>query len=461
MNMTTLEIIIRFLEAAALGAFVGLEREVIAVQRFNGSSKNHAIFWGLRSFTLMAILWSVSVYLGWILWSQQNMVFFIGWAVFLFIILSYIYSAFKYDFFGVTSELAAIITFLLWAIVMMGELQIAIFLAILLTIMLAYKSHIAPMIDKIWDKEIKNTLKFAVISFIILPLLPDQLYTVRDILVFLPEWKFATVPFLNPYSIWQFVVIMSGVSYVGYILSKIYGVKKGILVSWAIWGIVSSTAATSAMAEKSLQDEWHFYPTIIATVTASTIMFFRIIIIVTAFNPYLLGTLLIPIVAMILTSGLFLWWLWKKSSNHHISSPSGSFESPFRIIPALKFAGLIVLIKFFSSVAISYQDAFAQVIWSESLRNIPMYLISLLSGLADVDAITQDMAEKSALGGAQTLWSLVATVSIVIALITNTTVKIGIAKKFGSPRFGSYVLRIFGSILLVGVLALISVAIFR
>lgn len=68
-------------------------------------------------------------------------------------------------------------------------------------------------------------------------------------------------------------------------------------------------------------------------------------------------------------------------------------------------------------------------------------MISLLSGLADVDAITQDMAEKSALG-AQSLASLTATIAIIIALVTNTAVKIGLAKKFGSPRFGSYVLRV-------------------
>ncbi len=110
------------------------------------------------------------------------------------------------------------------------------------------------------------------------------------------------VPFFNPHSIWQFVVVMSGVSYVGYFLSKIYGSHKGIIFSGAIGGMVSSTAVTSSMAEKSLHEPAHFYPTVIATVTACTIMLFRVVIIVTAFNPYLLGTILLPIVAMIITS---------------------------------------------------------------------------------------------------------------------------------------------------------------
>jgi len=115
------------------------------------------------------------------------MVIFIGTIVFLFILLSYIYSAFHHDLFGVTSELAALVTFLLGAIVMLGEMQIAIFIGVLLTIMMAYKSRIAPWIDKIGSAEVTNTLKFAVIALIILPLLPDQKYALGDIFVFLPR----------------------------------------------------------------------------------------------------------------------------------------------------------------------------------------------------------------------------------------------------------------------------------
>lgn len=374
----------------------------------------------------MSLLGAMSVYLGDIFGSPQNMVIFIGTIVFLFILTSYLYSAFRHDFFGVTSELAALVTFLIGTIVMSGEIQVAIFVGVLLTIMLAYKSQIAPWVDKIGSAEVTNTLKFAVIALIILPLLPDHKYAIGDLLVFLPQGRFVTVQFFNPYSIWQFVVVMSGVSYVGYILSKIYGASKGIIFSGAIGGMVSSTAVTSSMAEESKNETNYLYPTVIATITACTIMLFRIVIIVTAFNPYLLGTLLIPISAMIITSSIVLVGLWRKSKNHDKVTIAGTYESPFQIIPALKFAGLIVLIKLFSTLAVSYQDVFLQIGW---LKNFPVYLISLLSGLTDVDAITQDMAEKSALVG-QGISSLTATVAIIIALVTNTAVKITLAKKF-------------------------------
>lgn len=66
-------------------------------------------------------------------------------------------------------------------------MQVAIFIGVLLTIMLAYKSRIAPWIDKLGSAEVTNTLKFAVIALIILPLLPDHKYAIRDLLVFLPQ----------------------------------------------------------------------------------------------------------------------------------------------------------------------------------------------------------------------------------------------------------------------------------
>jgi uncharacterized membrane protein (DUF4010 family) len=78
---------------------------------------------------------------------------------------------------------------------------------------------------------------------------------------------------------------------------------------------------------------------------------------------------------------------------------------------------------------VSYQDTFSHIAWLQNFRDFPIYLLSFLSGLADVDAITQEMAEKSALVS-QSLTSLTATIAIIIALVTNTAVKIGLAKKF-------------------------------
>ena len=92
------------------------------------------------------------------------------------------------------------------------------------------------------------------------------------------------------------------------------------------------------------------------------------------------------------------------------------------------------------------------------IENLPIYLVSLFSGLADVDAITQEMSELSNESGAQSLTTLISTTAIIIALVTNTAVKIGLAKKFGSKLFGTYVFRMLGAVLLVGVLVLVGIS---
>ena len=211
--MNTMDVIIRLLEAAALGALIGLEREVVSNKLVPDYKNPQVIFGGLRSYTIMALLGAVSVFLGDVLGDTSLMVVFTGSILFLFILFSYVYSAFQKHQFGVTSEFAAVAVFLLGALVMLGEVQVAIFLGIFIAGMLNYKSRIAPLIDKIGENEISTTLKFAVISLIILPLLPDVKYSLYEMLVFLPQNEFTLTPFFNPYGIWFFVVVMSAVSY--------------------------------------------------------------------------------------------------------------------------------------------------------------------------------------------------------------------------------------------------------
>lgn len=95
---------------------------------------------------------------------------------------------------------------------------------------------------------------------------------------------------------------------------------------------------------------------------------------------------------------------------------------------------------------------------SSLLHHLPIYIVALFSGLADVDAITQQMSELSNGSGLTPLPTLAATTAIIIALVTNTAIKIGLARKFGSKLFGNLVLRILGLVLLAGVFTLVIIA---
>lgn len=463
MNMDTLDFMILLIEAAALGALIGIEREVVFSRFLSKKNTQIGSFGWVRSYALISLLWALSVYMWDVLWHKIALFIFLGSLLFLFILISYIHSAFTSNRSGVTSEIAALIVFVLGALIMLQEVQIAVFVGVFLAITLDNKSQINTLVKKIWQDEISTTLKFAVISLVILPILPDHRFSLYEMLVFLPKNVFTSEPFFNPYSIWFFVVVMSAISYIGYFLSKTFDSGKSIMLSWAIGWLVSSTAVASVMAEKSKEGDKNTYPTAIATLTASMIMFVRVIGIVLIFNPVLLSTLFLPLVTMILVSYLLIH-IYNKKNNQNItnlSSVSEKQESPFSIIPALKFAAFVVIIKFVSTYVLVYEADFITFIdtvgreipqISQMLHHVPKYIIAFFSGLADVDAITQDMAEKSLIDLSDTVSRVypagVATLSIVIAIITNTCVKIALALKFWSKQYGKIIFRSFSLIML-------------
>jgi len=138
------------------------------------------------------------------------------------------YSVFKNAEISPATELVAFLTYFVGVIVLLGYYQIAIIFAIVLTFFISSKELLESAGKYISKEELRTTLKFAVIAFVILPLLPNQRFSLGDILRNLtgghidPQAPLMTFDFFNPYSIWFFVVIMSGVSYLGYILSKFF-----------------------------------------------------------------------------------------------------------------------------------------------------------------------------------------------------------------------------------------------
>lgn len=220
-------------------------------------------------------------------------------------------------------------------------------IAIALTMILATKKHIRSFFDRIDHYELLDGLKFAVILFVILPLLPDQEYGATSF----------TEAFFNPHSAWKFVVIMTGIGYIGYLLKKIIGNTGGIQLSGIIGGLISSTAVTSAMAQASRDDPHNPYPYLTATLLANAVMFIRVVIVVALFyTPLLTGYLIYPMLTSIAIAILSCMVFFDIARKNTKKIPKQSTEenqkrevvpekSPFQIIPALKFAGLLAIIQ--------------------------------------------------------------------------------------------------------------------
>ena len=279
-----IDIILKFLIALAIGALIGLERERKQV--------NKSEFAGIRTFILIALFGILSTYINEI-YPNFLVISFLGLIV--LVGLSYIASTRESGDIGITTEVVALLTFILGALCYTDEgIRIAPIFAIIITVLLAAKSYLHRFVRKISEKELTNTLKFLIIAFVILPLLPDQTMGPLDV--------------FNPYQIWLVVVFISAISYAGYILMKLIGAERGLGLTGVIGGLVSSTAVATAMASRVKESEFIIRAAVFATVIASSMMFLRILFEVLVINPDLVSLLMVPMLSMGILGIVLAYW---------------------------------------------------------------------------------------------------------------------------------------------------------
>lgn len=447
MNM---DIVLQLLLALWLWALIWMERGIKIPEK--PTTKKYSSFWEIRTFALISFFWALSAWISIVFKSEFFIIasMFILW---LFIAIYYYFSASKENQLWLTSEVAAMVTFLLWIFVMIWSMQIAIILSIVLTFVLSSKPFIEKITQKVSREELNNTLKFAVISIVILPLLPDFKYSIADILWYL--WytneitnSIANLAFFNPYGLWFFVVLMAGISYAGYIMSKVIWEKWSIVVSWAIWWLISSTAVTAAMSESSTKDKRNTDLYVVSTLLASTIMFIRVVIIVLFFNINMLSSIIYPSGFMLVWMVLYMIYFYLKSKKKDVHKDNLNFEdkkysSPFSVWPALKFAWFVLMIKFIAWVGWLYKE-----VWGDYF----FYVLWVISWLADVDAISQTMAVDAI---DWKVWLELAAITIIIAILSNNFVKWWIAMKFWEKSYWRSVMLWFVVSMIMWVLGMV------
>ncbi len=407
--MVTFSILQPFIIALALGALVGLEREYA---RYKKRGHDYA---GIRTFPLIALLGSLAAFFGetiniWILITTSAL---IG----ILIIVAYFVKNQSHRDTGATSEVAGFVTYFLGILAFHNELILAITIAIVMTILLYSRSILHRFAEKMKKQELADTLKFAVIAFLILPLLPNQAYGPHGI--------------FNPFIIWLMVVFISGISFAGYILMKWFG-QRGIPLTGILGGLASSTATTISFAQRSNSNKKLAKALALGVILANGIMFIRILFEVLVVNRALLRPLLIPMLSLAGLTILFAYLLWRGASK---TKKKITLKSPFTIKPALTFGIFFAVILALVKIAEVYFSS----------RGI--YIASFISGFADVDAITLSLAQL-----AKTSISVeTARNGIIIATLTNVAVKGGIAFWFGTPQFRKYVVGAFALLIAAGI----------
>ncbi len=398
-----------FLVALALGALIGLEREYA---RYRKKGHDYA---GIRTFPLIALFGALAGYFT----DKISPWIMVASIILMGIIVGIAYYSLidkKHKRLGATSELAGFLTFFLGALAYYGETMLAVSLAIIMAIILYARSMLHNFAKKIKKKEFEDTLKFAVIAFIILPFLPNQ--------------GFGPLEMFNPFIIWLMVVFISGIGFAGYILLKWFG-EKGIVLGGILGGLISSTALTTSFAARSKKNKKIHLSLALGVILANGIMFVRVALEVFVLNKSLFLKVLFPLVILALITMVFSYFIWRKSKNIKSKVELGS---PFTIGPALKFGVFFAVILALVKIADVY------------LSSKGVYIVSFISGFADVDAITVSLSQLAK----GSLDEAVAVKGIILAALTNVAVKGGIAYWFGGKQFGRIVMGFFLALILIG-----------
>ncbi len=432
--------IINFFIALSIGAIIGLEREIVH------QKDKVKDFGGVRNFILIALFGFLLTYFS--LFLVKAPVFlivgFIGIVV--LIAAAYLVIGLRSGRYSTTSEIAALITFILACVVASSPDHsfriISIIATVIVASLLAFKTKLHAFAYKIEMGEVFAIIKMALISVVILPLLPNKNYTLLDISfinkLFIPGSKaylfFQQLNVFNPFNIWLMVVFITGISFLGYFLVKIAGNKNGLGLTGFLGGLVSSTAVTVSMSKKSKKQR-NVSGFALAIMLASSMMFLRILLEVLVVNRGILGNLVLPLGAMAVVGfGISTFLFFRK--NKKGDKQEVALKNPFELNTAIKF-GLFFLLILVLSKAVYIL-----------FGNTGIYFVSIFSGLADVDAITLTLSSM-ALNGI--ISAKVAVLSITLAAATNTVVKAGIARIMGERKLARIIIIAFSVILVVGI----------
>ncbi len=300
---------------------------------------------------------------------------------------------------GTTTEITALLTFILGIMVYMGMYYEAGALSITITLILALKETLEGFVHRLSEEDIRNILKFIAITALIFPLLPDRYYGPFDA--------------FNPREIWKMVIIVSSIDFLAYILLRWKG-HRYIWLWGAIGGLMSSTAVSFNFARMSRK-----YPSlrdslIAGIILAWLVMNIRVLVLTGIVNPPIALKLLLPMLLLSIIYSAGVAFYLKK----HLTAQQAAtfnFSNPFHIRNALQFGAIYMVV------------VFAARLLSHYLGEKGIYIASFLSGIIDVDAITLSLSQMSR----STLALETATAGILIAVLSNAFFKYMYVAIFG------------------------------
>jgi len=377
-------ILLRFAIALAIGVLVGLQRQIAF------HDPHRELVAGIRTYALIALLGAAGALAGSKLESPWPLLVF-GIILGGYLALSYYQDTQQGDV-GLTTEISALLVYIIGALCFWGYVHLGVALGVVTTLLLSLKLEMQRLANSITRNDLLAAVKFAIISAVILTVLPNRSFGIPPFDVF------------NPFKIWLLVVFISGLSFIGFVLMKLVGQNKGIWLTGLLGGLASSTAVTLSLSQQSKKAPELSRSFTLGIILAWSVMFVRVLITIYAVNPALVSLIWMPVAGATIAGVTYCVYLLLKRENKPPTDVK--VANPFEIGPAVKFALLFVVILLISRAA------------QLTFGNAGVYLSSIVAGLADVDAISLSIAELSLEGG--TLPLETAGIGIVIAALSNT-----------------------------------------
>jgi len=371
---------LRFAVALALGFLVGLERESTKAEH------SGRVMAGVRTHPMIAMFGFACAWL-----FQMGVTYLLPAAMLGLVILTSInYAAkIKEQHFGSTTEISILLTFVTGALALLVDIWAAMAVGISNAILLSEKAALETWVQKLDKVEFLATLKFLTVTLIVLPALPDQAYTAYQ---------------LNPTRIWQIVILVSTIGFVGYILSKRFGEKAGLWLSGVLGGVVSSTAVTVAVGRIAQGDPERTPSALQAALLASSVMYLRILVLIAFISPALVGVLLWRFIALSCVGVILALTVRRaKETSGPVATPA--LHNPFEITPALLFAALFVVLMIVTNIV------------KNTMGSSGLIALGAVVGITDIDPFILSIAHEAGLTAS------VSVAAILIAMMSNTIAK--------------------------------------
>jgi uncharacterized membrane protein (DUF4010 family) len=405
--MDVQELISRFGVALGIGLLVGLER---GWRRREAQAGSRAA--GIRTFAITGLMGgtfgAIAVGLGGAGNAAGGIVLSLAFAAYAAVI-----TAFSRDenratgSHSATTAVAGMLTFALGAYALLGDIRLAAAGAVAAAALLAFREPLHGWVEEVTWPELRSGLVLLTMTFIALPIMPDE----------------SIGPFggVNPRHVWLIAIVLAAVSFVGYSAVKYFGARRGLLFAATAGGLVSSTAVTITNARRAAAGEGSPAALAAGVAVATAISFLRVLFIAAALKPALLG-LLAPclVAAAIFAIGFAMVSLFWRAGGSR-DEQTAKFRNPFEFWSVIGFTLFLAAIIVLGRAA---GDAFGA---------IGVVLGAIAVGLADVDSVTVSVANLIP----QPLAAEYAAVAILAAVASNTASKAAIGAALGRGRFAA------------------------